>query len=100
MKSTICYAWNGHDIQITAHASARYLWMDYTFAVQVDKQPAFTSSSWNGLCSDTRFRFQHQGQSSSGQVISSGFPCTPVVTQATLVDDSIIGYSQIWIKNR
>ena len=100
MKSTISYEWNGHNIIITARASARFLWLDYTFDVVVDNRHLLTTSSWNGLCSSTHFKIPHHGKNLHGQVISSGFPGTPIVTQATILDDSIIGHSQIWIKDR
>ena len=100
MQSTSRFEWQGHSIDVSARASARYLWMNCGFEVRVDQQDVVTWSSWNGVCCSTRFKMQHQGRQLSGQVVSSSFPCTPIVTQATILDDSIIGHSQIWIKNR
>ena len=100
MKSSIQHEWNGHAITVSAHASARYLWLDHTFDVRIDDRHVITSSCWNCLSASTRFDIHHQGRKLSGQLIASGFPCTPVVTLATVLDDVIIGHSQLWIKNR
>jgi hypothetical protein len=100
MKSTNTYYWNDHSITVNAKASAKFLWMDYKFDVYIDDEHCFKRTSYSWLCSSTRFKIKHENAHVYGQVVSSGFPCTPVITQATIMDDSIIGHSQLWVRNR
>jgi len=100
MKSTNTYYWKNHSITINAKASAKFLWMDYKFDVYIDNEHRYKSSSFSVLSSSTRFKIKHDDSHIYGQVISSGFPFTPVITQNTIMDNSIIGHSTMWIKNR
>lgn len=100
MESEKQYCWNGHTICVTAAASAKYLWLDYKFDVKVDGKKSLHEQKTSLLRSTTRFKVKHHGINSYGQVVSTGFPFTPVITQATIMDDAIIGHSQMWVKNR
>lgn len=100
MKSRKTYVWQGHHITVEARASAKYLWLDSRFEVTIDDHSRYVTRNPFLSSSHTRFKIPHEGKHTYGQVVASGFPCTPLVTQSTIVDDSIIGYSQLWIKNR
>jgi|GEM_PF-4262124 len=100
MKSSKTYVWQGHHIIVVARASAKFLWLDSRFEVTVDGQSRFETRNPFQANTHTRFKISHNGKHTYGQIVASGFPCTPMVTQSTIVDDSIIGYSQLWIKNR
>lgn len=100
MKTVSEYKWRGHNIKVQAMASPRFLWLDYTFDVLVDNQRVKHFDSRSFTRSLTSFQLQHEGHRLKGQVISSGLPFTPVVSQSTIVDDTIIGRSQLLVSKR
>jgi len=100
MKSTSEYDWHGHHIKIHASASPQYLWLDYKFDVKIDEKDVNNLNSRSLTHSHTIFTLKHQGKSLKGKVISSGFPCSPVITQSTIIDDTILGHSQMLVSKR
>ena len=100
MKSSSEYDWLGHTIKIQASASPRYLWLDYKFDVLVDNQKVNYLRTCYLTHSHTNFTLSHQGQNLRGQVISTGFPCAPIISQSTIVDDTIVGHSQMLVGKR
>lgn len=100
MKSISEYKWHGHDIKVEASASPKFLWLDYTLDVHVDDKTVKQLNKRTFTCSKTNFSLKHNGHKLKGEVISSGFPCTPVISQSTIVDDTILGKSQILVKKR
>lgn len=100
MKSTSEYDWHGHHIKIKASASPQYLWLDYKFDVQVDEKKVSNLNNRSLTHSHTSFTLQHHGRSLKGRVVSTGFPCSPVISQSTIVDDTILGHSQLLVSKR
>lgn len=100
MKSTSEYDWHGHHIKIQASASPQFLWLDYKFDVKVDEEKVNYLSRRSLTHSHTSFTLQHQGKSLRGRVVSTGFPCAPVISQSTIIDDTIVGHSQLLVSKR
>ena len=100
MKTTSLYYWNEHSIKVITKANAKKLWLDYNFDVYVDDEICYKTTSFSWLCSTTRFKVRHHNTNTYGQIISTGFPCTPVISQATILDNCILGHNQMWVKSR
>lgn len=100
MKSTSEYNWHGHQIKIHASASPQYLWLDYKFDVKVDEEDVQHLSTHSLTHSHTSFTLQHHGRSLKGRVVSNGFPCAPIISQSTIIDDTILGHSQMLVSKR
>jgi len=100
MKSINEYNWLGHKIEIQASASPKYLWLDYKFDVFIDNQPVSYLRKRSLIRTHTSFTLLHQGQRLKGHVLSTGFPCTPVISQSTIVDDTILGRNQMLVSKR
>ncbi|RDH82317.1 MAG: hypothetical protein DIZ80_08430 [endosymbiont of Galathealinum brachiosum] len=94
------YNWHGHDIKIQANASPKYLWLDYRLNLQIDNRKINSSNKCSLIRSQTSFLLKHNGRNLKGKIISAGFPLTPVISQLTIVDDSILGKSKILIGKR
>ncbi len=102
MKSISEYRWQGHHIEISASASPRFLWLDYTYDIFIDNKKADyrLDRSYSLTQSGTRFTMQHEGKNLKGQIISRGFPGMPMVCLSTIIDDTIIGKAELILKNR
>lgn len=100
MKTVSEYHWRGHNIKIQAVATPRFLWLDCTFDVLIDNKRVKHLDSRSLTRSLTSFQLNHDGHNLKGQVVSSGLPFTPVVSQSTIVDDTIIGHSQLFVSRR
>lgn len=100
MKSTSEYKWHGHNIKIHACSSPKFLWLDNKFDILIDNKKVNHLNKRSLTQSLTSFTFHHQGINLKGRVISSGFPCTPVISQSTIVDDTILGHSQMLVDKR
>jgi len=92
-----CY---GHDIKIQTDASPKFLWLDYRLNLKIDNKEIRSSKKHSLTQSRTSFLLKHNGRNLKGQIISIGFPFTPVISQLTIVDDSILGYSKILVGKR
>ncbi len=100
MSSISEYNWRGHVIKIQATASPKFLWLDYKLNLTIDNQDVFSSKKYALIQSQTSFLVKHNGKNFKGQIILAGFPLTPVISQLTIIDDSILGHSQIFISKR
>lgn len=100
MNSSKTYNWHDHDIKIQASASLKYLWLDYKFNVSMDDTHIKLSKNNSIFQRRTKFFLEHAGKKFRGEIISSTFPCSPIVFQSTIIDDCIIGYSQLRINHR
>ncbi len=100
MKSFTEYQWHGHSIKIEATSSPRFLWMNHTFEVTVDNQKTRHNNERFLTHTKTRFTVNHGKQKLKGQIVSYGFPGSPVVSQSTIIDDTIVGHNQLLVKKR
>lgn len=100
MKTISEYKWLGHDIRIQAIATPRFLWLDCTFEVFIDDKRVKHLDTRSLTRNLTSFQLNHEGQKLKGQVVSSGLPLVPVVSQSTIVDDTILGHSQLIVSRR
>lgn len=94
------YKWNGHDINIQANASPKFLWLNHKLDIKVDNTLTTYHKKRSLTRSLTSFHLKHNGRDLKGQIISAGFPCTPIISQLTIVDDTIIGRSHIVVGSR
>ena len=94
------YEWNGHDINIQANASPKFLWLNYKLDVKVDNTQTTYQKKRSLTHSHTSFHLKHNGRNLKCQIISAGFPCTPVISLLTIVDDTIIGRSHTFVGSR
>lgn len=94
------YNWHGHDIKIQTKASPKFLWLDYRLNLQIDNTDIHSSKTLSLTQSQTSFLLEHNGKNLKGKIISAGFPLTPVISQLTIIDDSILGKSKILISKR
>ena len=100
MKLSNEYKWHGHNIKIKTSASPKFLWLDYKFDVLVDNKQVTPVKQHSLTQSETRFTINHKGHNLKARVVSTGFPFTPIVSQSTIVDDIIVGRSQMLISKR
>ena len=100
MNSFSEYTCHGHNIKVLISASAHYLWLDYKHEILVDNKKVKRSSKRSLTQSLTNFSFYHQGCNLKGQVISSGIPLAPIISQSTIVDDTILGHKHLLINKR
>jgi len=94
------YKWNGHNINIQANASPKFLWLNHRLDVKVDNTLTTNQKKSTLTRSLTSFHLKHNGRNLKGQIISAGFPCTPIISLLTIVDDTIIGRSYILVGSR
>lgn len=100
MKPVNNYKWNGHNINIQTNASPKFLWLNHKLDIQVDNTLTTYQKKRSLTRSLTSFHLKHNGRNLKGQIISAGFPCTPIISLLTIVDDTIIGHSHIFVGSR
>ncbi|MCW9047013.1 MAG: hypothetical protein OQK46_02950 [Gammaproteobacteria bacterium] len=100
MNSVDNYKWHGHNINIQAQTSPKFLWLNYRLSVEIDNTQAVYQYQHALTRSFTNFHLNHNGRNLKGQIISAGLPLTPVISLLTIVDDTIIGRSRILLGSR
>jgi len=100
MNSVNNYHWHGHEINIQTKASPRFLWLNYKLDVKIDNTHTTYQKKHSLTRSLASFHLNHNGRNLKGQIISAGFPCTPLISQLTIVDDTIIGRSSVIVCSR
>jgi len=100
MNTVNNYKWHGHEINIQTNASPKFLWLNYKLDVKIDNTRTAYHKKLSLTRSHASFHLKHNGRNLKGQIISAGFPCTPVISQLTIVDDTIIGRSHVLVGSR
>jgi len=95
LKSISEYNWLGHNIKISTHASAKFLWLDKKLDVFVNDKKVQHLKTRGLTQSSTKFAIPHQGHNLKGQIISKGLPFTPAISQSIIIDDTIIDKHKI-----